>query len=147
MDGVQEHWLVRAARQAGFAGVDAIRLPARASVEDAWASVARACNVTDQALAVKVAPHVRISPAEFGSAEDRPIKLVPEAVARRFRVFPLRAQHNQLIVATSDPADLATEQALAFCAGRRIVFELAAPSQVKAAIDSTYSPTGLPNVC
>ncbi len=143
MGEVQEHWLVRAARQAGLAGADTIRLPARASVEDVWTSVARACNVTDQALAGKVAPHVRTTPAEFGLAEDRPTKLVPEAVARRFRVFPLRAQHNQLIVATSDPADLATEQALAFCAGRRIVFELAAPSQVKAAIESTYSPDRL----
>ncbi len=70
-------------------------------------------------------------------------KLLPEAVARQFRVFPLRTQHNQLIVATSDPADLAAEQAIAFCAGRRVVFELAAPSQVEEAIASTYSPDRL----
>lgn len=143
MERTHEHWLIRAARQAGLAGADAIELHSKAPVEEAWTTVARACNLTDRELASKVALQVRIKPAEFGSAEDRMTKLLPEAVARQFRVFPLRTEHNQLIVATSDPADLSAEQAIAFCAGRRVVFELAAPSQVEEAIASTYSPDRL----
>ena len=143
MDATQEHWLIRAARQAGWSGADAIELHSNTPVDEAWATVARACKLTDGELAIKVAPLVGMEPAEFDSAEDRVTKLLPEAVARQFRVFPLRTQRDQLIVATSYPTNLDAAQAVAFCAGRRVAFELAAPSQVKAAIETSYSPDRL----
>jgi len=143
MEPAHEHWLVRAAQKAGLAGAAAIQLQSKAPVEEAWTTVARACKLTDRELATKVAPQVGMNPAEFGTAEERITKLLPEAVARQFRVFPLRTQQNQLIAATSDPVNLAAEQAIAFCAGRRVGFELAAPSQVEEAIRSTYAPDRL----
>jgi len=143
MSGISEHWLVHAARQAGLAGAAAIQLESKVPVEVAWTTVARVCQLSEPELAHRVASHIRIKPAEFGPAADRMTKLLPEAVARRFRVFPLRTEQNQLIVATSDPADLAAEQAIAFCGGRRVVFELAAPAQVARAIESTYAPDRL----
>ena len=133
----------RAARQAGLAGADVIQIPSRASVVDAWAIAARACKLADRELASRVAPQVGMTPAAFGTAEDRVTKLLPETVARQHRVFPLRTQGNQLIVASSDPVNLAAEQAIAFCTGRRVAFELAAPSQVEEAIRSKYSPDRL----
>ena len=143
MEGIHQHWLILAARQAGVAGADKIQLHSEAPVDEAWATVARACKLADNELAIAVAPQVGMRPAEFGSAQAQVTKLLPEAVARQFLIFPLRTQGNQLIAATSQPANLDAEQAIAFCAGRRVVFELAAPSQVKAAIESKYSPDRL----
>ena len=143
MERMHQHWLTLAARKAACAGADKIQLHANAPVDEAWTSVARACKLSEAELAIAVAPQVGMQPADFGSAEDRVTKLLPEAVARQFLIFPLRTEGNQLAVATSQPANPDAEQAIAFCAGRRVVFELAAPSQVKAAIESKYSPDRL----
>jgi type II secretory ATPase GspE/PulE/Tfp pilus assembly ATPase PilB-like protein/TolB-like protein/Tfp pilus assembly protein PilF len=140
MEMIHEHWLIRAARQARLAGADAIQVHFKTPVKEAWTTVADTCKLTDYELASKVAPQVGMNPAEFDSVEDSVTTLLPEAVVRQLRVFPLRTQRNHLIVATSDPANLEAEQAIAFCAGRRVVFELAAPSQVEAEIEALYSP-------
>src|ERR1700690_1043447 len=105
MAEIHEHWLMRAARQAGLAGADAVRVHSKTPVEEAWTIVAHTCKLTERELASKVAPQVGMNPAEFDSAEERMITLLPEAVARQLRVFPLRSRRNRLIVATSDPAD------------------------------------------
>ena len=69
--------------------------------------------------------------------------MLPEKVARRFEVFPLREEHNRLIAATSDPTNLLAEQAIGFACGRHVVFEVAAPPGIKETITSKYSPDQL----
>ena len=55
----------------------------------------------------------------------------------------MREEHNRLIVATSEPANLVVEQAVEFASGRHTVFEVASPAAIKKAIATHYSPDQL----
>ncbi len=143
MQHSNDHWLIAAARRAGLDIGSGLQIHPRLALDDAWLQVAGACGLTDRELARKVAPTVGMKVAELAIVEDSIAKLLPERVARQFRVLPVRTQHNVLVVATSDPGDLDAERAVGFCAGRRVLFELAAPSQLAAAIDAMYAPDRL----
>ncbi|MCH7808814.1 MAG: type II/IV secretion system protein [Planctomycetes bacterium] len=91
-------------------------------------------------LARHIATHFRLAVADLGSAAPQALKLVPERVARRYQVFPIREDDRQLVVATSDPTNLETEQALGFASGRTAQFEVAGPTAIAEAIDQKYSP-------
>jgi len=69
------------------------------------------------------------------------LRLVPESLARRYTVFPLRESDREIVLATADPSDLDAEQAIGFAAGRTPRFEVAPPAAIAQAIDSRYSPT------
>ena len=55
-------------------------------------------------------------------------------------MFPLRQDDRTIVVATSNPADLEVEQAVAFASGRGVAFEVASPAALTEAIDLRYSP-------
>jgi type II secretory ATPase GspE/PulE/Tfp pilus assembly ATPase PilB-like protein/ActR/RegA family two-component response regulator len=134
------HWLLDTARRAGLAVADAAPVDAAAPLADAWAAVARAAGTTEDQLARQVATHYRLGAADLQLAEPRALSLVPEKVARRHHVFPLRETDRQLVVATANPNDLDAEQALAFASGRTTVFEVAPPTAIMTAIDAHYAP-------
>ena len=134
------HWLLAAARRAGLAGADAAAVDVAAPLANAWTAVARGARLTEDELASRIATHYHLGAAELQAAEPRAQILVPEKLARRHHVFPLRETDRQLVVATSNPNDLDAEQALAFASGRTTVFEIAAPAIIMAAIDARYAP-------
>jgi type II secretory ATPase GspE/PulE/Tfp pilus assembly ATPase PilB-like protein len=76
--------------------------------------------------------------ADWSRVDPSAQRLVPEWFARAKNVFPLRYDHAELVVATSDPDDLMVEDALAFAAGRAVQFELATPEELQAAWASGY---------
>ena len=78
--------------------------------------------------------------ATLGRVSARARELVPEAVARRYRVLPLDASDSELVVATADPHDLDGERALAFATGRRVRLLLASPAQIERRLDEIYRP-------
>ena len=135
-----EHWLIRTAKQLGLKLPDALKVHSKTPAEEAWALVCQSSGLSDSDLARRVAAHFRLETADIRSAEERTLKLVPERLALQFHVFPLRERQKQLTVATSDPTNLAAEQAIAFCCGRRIVFEIASPTQIREAIAAGYAP-------
>jgi len=137
------HWLLDAARRAGLPLGEGVAVDAAASLTDAWTAVARAAHVSEDELAHRVATHYRLGAADLQAAEPRALSLVPEKVARRHNVFPLRETDRQLVVATANPNDLETEQALAFASGRTTVFEVAHPAAIMTAIDAHYAPDRL----
>src|SRR2546425_7261732 len=65
---------------------------------------------------------------------------VPEQLARRYRVLPLRITDSFLEVATANPFDLDAEKALAFATAREIRSLLAAPSRIAEKLDEMYRP-------
>ncbi len=137
------HWLLEAARRAGMPFAEAASVDAAASLTDAWTAVARAAHVSEDDLARRIATHYRLGAADLQAAEPRALSLVPEKVARRHSVFPLRETDRQLVVATANPNDLETEQAIAFASGRTTVFEVAHPAAILTAIDAHYAPDRL----
>ena len=107
---------------------------------DAWKTVARALDISSDRLAERVAEHFHLGTARLEAAEPRALALLPESLARRHVVFPLRESDHQLVVATWNPTDLGAEQAIGFAAGRSPLFEVAPPQSIQAAIDMHYAP-------
>jgi len=133
-------WLADLARNAGLPGADDLHIARGTLPADAWRIVGEACGATEDDLAQRVADHFRLKVADLTVGEPKALKLVPESVARRFLVFPLREDDRTLTVATADPTDLEVEQALGFASGRAPVFVVAAPTALMDAIDAQYSP-------
>jgi len=69
------------------------------------------------------------------------LKLVPEAMARRYNVVPLEVKGNALYVAMANPADIFALEALAHTCQMRIEPEAASAQEVQEAIDFNYRST------
>jgi type II secretory ATPase GspE/PulE/Tfp pilus assembly ATPase PilB-like protein/CheY-like chemotaxis protein len=135
-----QHWSVRIAVRAGWPGAAELTIPANTGTDEAWATVCRQCGVTEEILAAEIARSLHVLPANWSVTDNSALKLVPERVARKFGVFPLREDDRSIWIATGDPNDMSAEQELGFASGRRPKFEVAAPSTVRAAIEAAYAP-------
>ncbi len=133
------HWLAELAGKTG----SPIAVDASTPIVEAWAAVAKAGGVTEEELARQVAARHRLVVADLGGVVGSVLSLVPEKVARRYTVLPLRATDRQITVAVADPTDFDLEQALGFASGRVPVFEIAPPAAINAAIDDLYAPDRL----
>jgi type II secretory ATPase GspE/PulE/Tfp pilus assembly ATPase PilB-like protein/CheY-like chemotaxis protein len=133
------HWLTDAAAKAGLRAAANLPVPKGTSAADAWEIVARALGVTPTDLATKVAEVRRMKVATLGEADANALRLVPEKLARKFGVYPIREDDRQLFVASSDPDNFEADQQLAFASGRRVMFELSPPHAVAQAINVGYS--------
>jgi type II secretory ATPase GspE/PulE/Tfp pilus assembly ATPase PilB-like protein/ActR/RegA family two-component response regulator len=138
--GVRDHWLVEVAQRAKLPGSERLDIAASTPTREAWSAVARTCRLDDAGLAAAVASRFRLNVAALETAEPRALKLVPESLARRYSVLPLRETDRNIFVATSTPLDLDAEQSLGFAAGRTPVFEITPPAALEDAIDTLYSP-------
>lgn len=137
--GAPVHWLVEVVRQAGLIPTDAGLPEADAPLIDAWTSVAHAADLTDAELTRHVAAHYHLEIADLAAAEPTAQALLPEDLARSYRVFPLRADDQHLVVAVSDPTAGDVEQPLATASGRTPLFQVASPTAIDAMIETRYS--------
>jgi len=134
------HWLVEVARRKGLPGADRLTTGREVSTIDAWTAVAQGTGTSLDDLATVVAAHFRLEVANLTEAEAKAVRLLPESVARRFHVFPVREDYRQLVVATADPLNLDAEQAIGFSSGRTPAFAVATPQAVEDAILQHYAP-------
>src|SRR3954470_20117201 len=133
------HWLAAAATRAGLKGADVLVLPGDISLIDSWEIASRTLGVSAADLASSLAPAFGLSEADFGKSEPRARALLPERIARKYHVFPLREDDRHLVVATADPTNIEVEHAIGFAAGRRPIFELATPAAIDEALFASYS--------
>jgi len=105
-----------------------------------WASAVQHKLATDEAITGLIATQFRVKVADFAAADPRATLLVPEAVARKHRVFPLTADDRRICVATADPRDFDAEQAIGFLTGRTVEFQVTSPTLLQERLDATYSP-------
>ena len=118
----------------------------RAGVEGAqslWALVVARRLLTDEQILDAVAKRFRLHVADFALLEHRVRDFVPELVARRYHVVPLRATDSYLDVATANPFDIDAEKSLAFATGRSVRMFLAAPLTIRERLDELYRPEQL----
>lgn len=134
------HWLVEVARRGGLTGADRLVVGRDVSTADAWTAVAQGTGTSIDALAEVVARHFRLKVAVLAESEEKAVRLLPESIARRFLVFPLREDYRHLVVATADPVNLDAEQAIGFSSGRTPTFAIAPPSVIEEAIVQHYAP-------
>jgi type IV pilus assembly protein PilB len=133
------HWLAAAALRAGLKGADTLTIPGDISLADSWDIAARNLGVTIPELARAIAPSFGLAEADFEKADSRALTLLPERIARKYHVFPLREDDRHLVVATSDPTNIEVEHAIGFASGRRPIFELASPAAVDEAMFNAYA--------
>ena len=134
---MSQHWLVRVLEGAGVIGVEIA--PATPAVE-AWKVALSASLGTEEELAQQVAGHFKLDVADLEHAQPTALRLIPERVARRYWIYPLRDDDRHLYVATIDPTAFDVEQAVGFASGRKPVFQIAGPAALLEAIDLGYTP-------
>ena len=133
------HWLAAAALRAGMKGAEALSIPGEISLGDSWDIASRNLGVSIPELASALAPTFGLTEADFERADPRALSLLPERIARKYHVFPLREDDRHLVVATSDPTNIEVEHAIGFASGRRPIFELATPAAIEEALFNSYN--------
>ncbi len=109
-------------------------------VESLWAEVSRRSFVTDEDVVQAIAKRFRMKVADLASVSQQARELVPETLARRYRILPLSISDSVLEIATSDPLDLDCERTLAFALGRTVRMAIASPKRIHDRIDEVYQP-------
>ncbi|HKI95432.1 MAG TPA: type II/IV secretion system protein [Gemmatimonadales bacterium] len=119
--------------------LDEIRLGRRVG-DSLWETVVEAGAATNEQILTELATRSRLKIADFAQGERGAREAVPEAVARRYQIFPIRVTDSYLEIATANPFDLDCEKTLAFATGREVRMLLASPGLIRDHIDEAYRP-------
>src|SRR6266511_1973602 len=93
---------------------------------------------TDAQIIEKLSHRFRLKLADTSKIELTARDGVPEQLARRYHVLPLRLTDSFLELGTANPFDLDAEKALAFATAREIRLFLLAPSKISEKLDEMY---------
>lgn len=136
---VSTHWMGAVLRKAGHGLSDGAFFSGDVALEDAWDIAAKLLGEDPCAVADVVASHFHLPRADLQSSESKALKLVPESIARKFLIFPLREDYRRLVIASADPANLEAEQEVGFASGRGVSLEVACPAEIEEALLAHYS--------
>src|ERR1043166_737885 len=105
-----------------------------------WQTLVAQKVVTDEQILTALSTRFRLRLANVQEIDPTATERVPEQVARRYHILPVRATDSFLEVATANPFDLDAEKALAFATAREIRMLLLAPSKIAEKLDELYRP-------
>src|SRR6266496_115161 len=105
-----------------------------------WETLVAQKVASDEQILNALSSRFRLKLADVHQMDPAAKERVPEAVARRYQILPLRATDSYLEVATANPFDLDAEKALAFATAREIRMFLLAPSKIAERLDELYRP-------
>ena len=108
-----------------------------------WLAVLDRRLAPEPAILQAVATRFRMPIADLGGIDHRVIDEVPEQLARRFNVVPLKVTDSYLEVATANPFDMDAEKMLAFATGREVRLSLCSPNRIREKLDEVYRPDDL----
>jgi type II secretory ATPase GspE/PulE/Tfp pilus assembly ATPase PilB-like protein/ActR/RegA family two-component response regulator len=95
---------------------------------------------TDEEILEKLSVQFRLPVADMAELDPGARAALPEALARRYRVLPIRETDSYIEVATANPFDLDMEKTLAFATAREIRLCLLPPSKISEQIEQQYRP-------
>src|SRR5947208_1447055 len=105
-----------------------------------WESVVVEKLTTDEAILEKLGARFRMKVADITTIDSAVRDKVPEQLARRYRILPLRVTDSYLEVATANPFDLDMEKDLAFATAREVRLLLQSPAKITEQLDVLYRP-------
>src|SRR5437870_7604467 len=105
-----------------------------------WETLVAQKIATDSQILTALSARFRLKLAEVLEIDPSVKEKVPEQLARRFHILPLRVTDSFLEIATANPFDLDAEKALAFATAREIRMQLLAPSKINEKLDEMYRP-------
>src|SRR5213080_682113 len=105
-----------------------------------WETLVAQKVVNDEQILTALSTRFRLKLADVKEVDLTIKEKVPEQLARRYHVLPLRVTDSFLEIATANPFDLDAEKALAFATAREIRMQLLAPSKISEKLDEVYRP-------
>src|SRR5206468_3405893 len=105
-----------------------------------WETLVAQKVVNDEQILTALSTRFRLKLADVKEVDLTIKEKVPEQLARRYHVLPLRVTDSFLEIATANPFDLDAEKALAFATAREIRMQLLAPSKIAERLDEMYRP-------
>ncbi len=105
-----------------------------------WETLVAQSVVSDEQILDALSTRFRLKICDLGQLEAKVKDGIPEALARRYRILPLRLTDSFLEVATANPFDLDAEKALAFATAREVRTLLLSPSKIAEKLDEMYRP-------
>ncbi len=136
-----DEWLVKTLVDTGIADRDrAAALLLDCTGATVWQRALDLGLGTDATIVAAIAGQYRVREADLASADPQLTALIPESLARKHHILALGADDRRIRVATADPRDFDTEQAVRFVTGRDVLFEVAAPGQIQERLDTLYRP-------
>jgi type II secretory ATPase GspE/PulE/Tfp pilus assembly ATPase PilB-like protein/CheY-like chemotaxis protein len=106
-----------------------------------WETLVDRKLATNDQILDAIAARFRFQVADLSKPDTKLITTVPEQLARRFNVVPVRQTDSYLEVATANPFDIDAEKMLAFATGREVRMLLGAPSKIRETLDELYRET------
>jgi len=103
-----------------------------------WECVVAEKLATDAEIIDKLSHRFRLKIADVTKIDPSAQNAVPEQLARRHHILPLRLTDSYLEIGTANPLDLDAEKALAFNTAREIRLFLLAPSKINEKLDEMY---------
>ena len=140
---VRDEWLLPTLE--GLVARDAFEQLKQQDTESYWDAAVKAGSIADDAILEALAKRFRMKVADLAISSSQARELVPESLARKYRIVPLAVSDSALDIATADPHDLDCERTLAFATGRTVRMHLASPSAIAVRIDELYQPENAVN--
>jgi type II secretory ATPase GspE/PulE/Tfp pilus assembly ATPase PilB-like protein/CheY-like chemotaxis protein len=106
-----------------------------------WEMLVQRKQASDAQILGAIATRFRFPVADLTKPDAKLISAVPEQLARRFNVVPVRQTDSYLEVATANPFDIDAEKMLAFATGREVRMLLGSPSKIREKLDELYRET------
>ena len=106
-----------------------------------WEMLVQRKQASDEQILGAIATRFRFSVADLSKIDVKLISAVPEQLARRFNVVPVRQTDSYLEVATANPFDIDAEKMLAFATGREVRMLLGSPQRIREKLDELYRET------
>ena len=106
-----------------------------------WEMLLQRKLATDAQILGAIAARFRFAVADLAKPDVKLVSAVPEQLARRFNVVPVRQTDSFLEVATANPFDIDAEKMLAFATGREVRMLLASPSKIREKLEEMYRET------
>lgn len=109
-----------------------------ADTKEAWLKVMGLINITQNELCNKIASSLGYPVAVYEESDTAAISLMPERIAIRYLVFPLKLSGNTLTVATANPVNQDIISVLGFTTGKTIKISIATPDDIEEWITRGY---------
>ncbi|MGY8777987.1 MAG: ATPase, T2SS/T4P/T4SS family [Longimicrobiales bacterium] len=134
------HWMAKLARDAGIQDAELLRISPDASIDVAWRTTQEVCGLSGEGLGLLMAEWFNLLCANLDDGEVTATKLLPYAIASKFNAFPLQYGDRHLVVAVADPTSADLVREVGFAAGRSVYLQIAAPDEIRKAVDGHYRP-------
>jgi type II secretory ATPase GspE/PulE/Tfp pilus assembly ATPase PilB-like protein/CheY-like chemotaxis protein len=105
-----------------------------------WESLVGRRILNDEQIQEAVAARFRMTVADLSMLDHRVQESVPEQVARKYHILPVRSTDSYLEIATANPFDIDAEKMLAFATGREVRLLLLSPGKIRDKLDELYRP-------